>query len=195
MRNNVDWADSAVPVASSVNDSMSFSQAFAAARAEVGPGGAFEWHGQVYGTYYADEWNSMTSGERAEWGQHFNWDRYHSDYEAQHSHHHDHHHAHDYTHHDTADDDVAVVDYGSVSDGAGGQMDVAVVAVSGEVGYVVDVDQDGTADYIMQDVNNDGVIAQNEVTNVVDSDIAMQDLQDAHNDMLTDYMDDAGFYS
>ncbi len=38
-----------------VNDNMSFAEAFAAARAELGPGGVFEWHGQLYGTFYATE--------------------------------------------------------------------------------------------------------------------------------------------
>lgn len=67
------WADDQVHIATSVNDDMSFSEAFAAARSEVGPGGAFEWHGKIYGTYYADEWNNMTAEERAEYGSHFNW--------------------------------------------------------------------------------------------------------------------------
>ena len=54
--------------AHSVNDDMTFSEAFAAARAEVGPGGAFVWHGQVFGTYRADdpEWLNMTPEERLE---------------------------------------------------------------------------------------------------------------------------------
>ena len=47
-----------------VSDSMSFSEAFAAARAEVGPGGSFTWHGKVYGTYYKNEWDSMSSQEQ-----------------------------------------------------------------------------------------------------------------------------------
>ena len=47
-----------------VSDSMSFGEAFAAARAEVGPGGVFYWHGGVYGTYYADEWNAMTDEQK-----------------------------------------------------------------------------------------------------------------------------------
>lgn len=67
------WADDEVSVATSVNDDMSFSEAFAAARAEVGPGGAFEWHGGVYGTYTADEWNAMSAEERAEYNDHFSW--------------------------------------------------------------------------------------------------------------------------
>ena len=50
-----------IPVANSVNDSMSFREAFEAAREEVGPGGAFSWHGNVYSTYRSDdpEWVQM----------------------------------------------------------------------------------------------------------------------------------------
>ncbi len=54
-------------VATGVNDSMSFSQAFAAARQEVGPGGLFVWHGNTYGTYYANEWNAMTPEDREQY--------------------------------------------------------------------------------------------------------------------------------
>jgi len=54
-------------VATGVDDSMSFSEAFAAARAEVGPGGIFTWHGQEYGTYYKDEWDNMTAEEKDEY--------------------------------------------------------------------------------------------------------------------------------
>ena len=50
-------------IAHGVNDSMSFSEAFAAARHEVGPGGIFEWHGQAYGTYYSNEWDAMSDEE------------------------------------------------------------------------------------------------------------------------------------
>lgn len=57
-----------VKVATSINDDMSFNKAFASARAEVGAGGAFVWHGKVYGTYRGDdeEWQEMSSEERAE---------------------------------------------------------------------------------------------------------------------------------
>ena len=44
-----------------VDDNASFAEAFADARAQVGPGGAFEWRGHVYNTYYAEEWNNMFS--------------------------------------------------------------------------------------------------------------------------------------
>lgn len=60
-------ADSAteatLPVAQMHND-MSFGEAFAAARAEVGPGGVFIWHGGIYNTYTADEWNAMTPQQK-----------------------------------------------------------------------------------------------------------------------------------
>ena len=68
-----DWTDGEVPVASSVSDDMSFSEAFAAARTEVGSGGVFEWHGNVYSTFTEDEWNGMTAEQREEYGSHFNW--------------------------------------------------------------------------------------------------------------------------
>ena len=60
-----------IQVADSVNDDMTFSEAFAAARNEVGPGGAFVWHGHVYGTYRGDdpEWQEMSAEERTEHSQ------------------------------------------------------------------------------------------------------------------------------
>lgn len=51
-----------------------FSAAFGAARVEVGPGGVFEWHGNLYGTYTADEWNSMDSNARNEYAESIHWD-------------------------------------------------------------------------------------------------------------------------
>ncbi len=52
------------PVATCVNDDMSFGEAFAAARAEVGPGGFFVWEGAAYNTYYAEEWAAMSPEEQ-----------------------------------------------------------------------------------------------------------------------------------
>lgn len=48
------------PVADSVVASMDFDEAFAAARAEVGAGGFFEWNNEFYNTYYKEEWDSMS---------------------------------------------------------------------------------------------------------------------------------------
>ena len=52
-----------------VNDDMSFGEAFAAARAEVGPGGVFHWHGGIYNTYSADEWNNMSVEQKHDFAQ------------------------------------------------------------------------------------------------------------------------------
>lgn len=52
-----------------VNNDMSFGEAFAAARAEVGPGGVFHWHGGIYNTYSADEWNNMSVEQKHDFAQ------------------------------------------------------------------------------------------------------------------------------
>lgn len=106
---NPEWVDDQVQVATSVNDDMSFGEAFAAARAEVGPGGCFEWHGNVYGTYTADEWNSMTAEQRAEYSDHFSWN--HIDHSASNVAQHSTHSNNTSTQTETAsnDDDIEVV--------------------------------------------------------------------------------------
>lgn len=67
------WSDGEVPVAHGVNDDMSFTEAFNTARTEVGPGGAFEWHGNIYHTYNKAEWDNMSAEDKAAFGQHFSW--------------------------------------------------------------------------------------------------------------------------
>jgi len=53
------WNPNTAPMVSegTVNDEMSFSEAFGAARQELGAGGVFVWHGQYYGTFYENEMN------------------------------------------------------------------------------------------------------------------------------------------
>lgn len=62
--NDVNVHVSELPVATSVTDDMTPAEAFAAARAEVGPGGIYYYHGQAQGTYYESEWNSMSEDEK-----------------------------------------------------------------------------------------------------------------------------------
>jgi hypothetical protein len=57
------------PVAESVEDDMSFNEAFRTARNEVGPGGVFHWKGQLYNTYYREEWAAMSAEEQAQYEQ------------------------------------------------------------------------------------------------------------------------------
>lgn len=63
--------ESTLPVAQ-IHNEMSFGEAFAAARAEVGPGGVFIWHGGIYNTYTADEWNAMTPQQKNDFAHHVN---------------------------------------------------------------------------------------------------------------------------
>lgn len=64
---SLESASGSAPEATGVNDGMSFNEAFAAARAEVGAGGCFTWHGGVYGTYYATEWDAMSAEQKADY--------------------------------------------------------------------------------------------------------------------------------
>jgi hypothetical protein len=43
-------AENDIPVAN-ISDGLSFAEAFDQARAEVGPGGVFYWHGGIYNTF------------------------------------------------------------------------------------------------------------------------------------------------
>lgn len=52
-----------------VSDDMSFGEAFAAAREEVGAGGVFQWKGNLYNTYTEEEWDAMSASEKAEFAQ------------------------------------------------------------------------------------------------------------------------------
>lgn len=47
-----------------VDQNLSFADAFAEARHQVGTGGVFHWHGNVYSTFTAEEWDSLTPAER-----------------------------------------------------------------------------------------------------------------------------------
>ena len=63
-----DAAENGLKVAD-VDQGMSFGQAFATARAEVGPGGVFHWHGGIYNTYTEAEWNAMTVEQKHDFAQ------------------------------------------------------------------------------------------------------------------------------
>lgn len=52
-----------------VDEDLSFGEAFAQARAEVGPGGVFHWHGGIYNTYTASEWSNMTTAQKHDFAQ------------------------------------------------------------------------------------------------------------------------------
>lgn len=155
-----------VPVATTVNDDMTFNEAFAAARAEVGAGGVFEWHGKNFNTYYAEEWEGMSSEEKQEFLASIA-DRENAAVADI----------------DTADvpttANVAVVDAGSSDDDVrvigvyeenvdGQEVFVGAMEIGGDNVMVIDIDHDGEFDFAVVDVNGDGAITDNEIGNISD---------------------------
>ena len=200
-----------VAVATGVSDDMSFSEAFAAARAEVGPGGVFEWHGGVYGTYYADEWNAMTAEERDAWSDNFNWESRTQEPGSQGTHYADNHSVDpvtpdvpeepDPTPAPTPEPEIEVL--GVVHDEETGAT-MAGYTVDDNLAVFVDVDSDNVVDLVAYDANGDQQFSADEIVDVSDQHIAMSDLPGvdpaadslADND-LPDYVNDAdtgGYY-
>lgn len=181
-----------VPAATSVNDSMSFSEAFAAARSEVGAGGVFEWHGKTYNTFYAEEWDSMSPAQRNSFfaAAAGNEVAVHTTDEV----------ADVQVVEDTADNEVRVI---GVYEDTIGENDVYLGAMEvGDEGVLlVDIDKDGVFDFAVADENHDGVIEEGEIADISAANISVEDfaaraaMQDA-DDLLSsndmpDYMNDA----
>ncbi len=204
-----EWSTGSVSVATGVTDSMSFSEAFATARAEVGAGGAFEWNGNVYGTYYADEWNNMTAEEKADYNRQFNWgaidttnnEQIVNEIEA------------------TADTsipepeindefiaeesqetfeateveteaEVEIEVLGIINDAETGATAVPLI-VDGEPVVLVDIDEDPEMDIMIADINHNVEIEENEILDISEYDISIDDiescLEEDYNDSAVDY--------
>ncbi len=191
-----------------VDDNASFSEAFADARAQVGPGGAFEWRGHVYNTYYAEEWNNMSAEERAEYQSKIDYATIAGDtsnnvveetpYVEQNSMASN----TEMVDNDTESDSVKVLGVEAVEDEYGNQMTIAAIEVEGEQALLVDVDNDGTMDALIVDENYDNQIdPNNEIFDIEDCNIETNDLMQmsmeqnevyyASNDGMPDYMNDA----
>ena len=152
-----------------VNDEMSFSEAFASARKQVGAGGVFEWRGKQYGTYYKTEWDSMSQAEK---------DRYAAnvfgtssskssttpDQEQL---------QHDIPPENLADNSQSpvsgedikgeLVGVQTVTDENGNPMTIVAAKINGHNSVFVDADVDGYVDVAAMDANSDGVLDDNEV--------------------------------
>lgn len=56
-----------IPLVSELDrNDMTFENAFQQARGEMGAGHYFEWHGQLYNTYFKEEWEGMSPGDHKE---------------------------------------------------------------------------------------------------------------------------------
>lgn len=200
--------DGSISVATHVNDNMTFNEAFATARHEVGAGGAFEWHGNVYSTYYAEEWHGMTEEQQ---------DNYYSHVmDTPVSAHAD---THDtaevvavnhsqaqtaanetaYTGETGTENNIEVEVLGVTHDEDSG-ANVVSMSVGGHNAIMVDVDNDENIDILAVDVNDDGQLTENEVADVSDQGMTIGQFGGvdnpacnlyATNDNLPDYTNDA----
>jgi len=189
-----------------VDDSASFAEAFADARAQVGPGGAFEWRGHVYNTY-EEEWNNMSAEARAEYQQKIDYETISGDTTEPTSTVADQHTMASDTEmidEQSDGDSIKILGVEAVVDAEGNPMTVAAIEVEGEQALLVDVDNDGTMDALIADDNCDGQIdPYQEIYDISDCGIETNDLmqgmaaeQDpntymAYNDDMPDYMNDA----
>lgn len=164
-------AEQAIADADTQYDNMSFREAFDAARAELGAGGVFRWHGNIYNTYTAEEWNAKTAKEQDDFAEQVgaeisaedvdtdvsivsnnNVNTNESAVSEQ---------AAETT--ENADDDVRVLGYGDVTLDNGRTITVEELEVNGQRVAVIDVDQDGEADLAMTDLNNNQQMDEGEV--------------------------------
>lgn len=186
--------DNGMKVAENIDESLSFKDAFNAAREQVGPDGVFHWHGNVYSTHTEAEWNSMTPQERSEFV-HNATPEYsnaaaeqpvHEQAHAAQAHHTAAHHeatAHNARHeaednedvavhtNDGGDDDVQIVGVEEVTLADGSVATMATTHVDGHEVYMVDVDHDGVFDVAAMDANANGQLEEGELMDISQHDI------------------------
>ena len=178
VENNAEQAETAE--ADIQYDNMSFREAFDAARAELGAGGVFRWHGNIYNTFTAEEWNAKTAKEQDDFAEQVGAEISAEDVDTS-----------DLaeteqrvetegdsdvsivsnsvTYEQTsettenANDDVRVLGYGDVTLDNGQTVTVEELEVNGQRVAVIDVDQDGEADLAMTDLNHNQQMDEGEV--------------------------------
>ena len=65
--------DEEIPIASNVDDNMNFQDALNAAREEVGGDGVFCWNGNLFATFYDQQWENMSNDEKEAFVGHILW--------------------------------------------------------------------------------------------------------------------------
>ena len=168
-------------------DDLSFREAFDTARAEMGPGGVFTWRGNLYNTYTAAEWQSMSDAKKEQFTEEVAPEISAQDIDES-------------TISDiakpqaveddpdvsiandpvekpelttasnntegkeeNADDDVRIVGFGDVTLEDGRVITVQEMDFNGQRVAVIDLDHDGTADIAMSDLNNNRQMDEGEV--------------------------------
>ena len=195
--------DNGMKVADNIDESLSFKDAFNAAREQVGPDGVFHWHGNVYSTHTEAEWNSMTPQERNEFV-HNATPEYsnaaaeqpvHEQAHAAQAHHTAAHHeatAHNARHeaednedvavhtNNGGDDDVQIVGVEEVTLADGSVATMATTNVDGHEVYMVDVDHDGVFDVAAMDANANGQLEEGELMDISEHNIHVASVSNTH---------------
>ena len=168
----------------SVEGCQSFREAFQSARAELGAGGVFRWHGNIYNTYTAEEWNAMSKEEKNLFAQRvkpevsaadidtnqITKEESTADEDVQVASVQEEDHvanaqvvAEEASEVTSDDDDVRVIGYGDVNLADGRSVTVEELEINGQRVAVIDVDKDGVGDFAMSDLNHNNRADEGEV--------------------------------
>lgn len=160
-----------------VDDSLSFAEAFQTARTEIGAGGVFHWRGHIFNTYTAEEWTAMSNEDKKLFAQQVKPEVSPADIDT-----------HQLAESSSADvtvaeasadddvqivqtaaddqtdnDDVRVIGFGDVDLPNGQSITVQELEVNGRRVAIVDIDQDGQPDLAMSDLNGNHQMDEGEV--------------------------------
>lgn len=200
--------DPSLKVATDINDSDTFAQAFADARAQVGTPGVFEWKGNLYSTYTAEEWDNLGPKGRSDYASNFAWDRIdHTNspvYAAADPSEYDNEEIEvmsdeelnnintnpdTYLAHEEISVEPEVEVLGIAYDEVSG-ANAAGVSVDGNEVVLIDVDGDLVYDYIAGDIDGDGQISDEEIVDISSDNFSIYDLDQATNNGITSTLAD-----
>ena len=153
-----------------VSDDMSFDEAFASARKQVGAGGVFEWRGKLYGTYYKNEWDAMSQADKDQYAANvFGTPQAKVHNEKK-----------DMPEVGSGEDGKYNIQqvYGAttVTDDDGNPMTMVEAKVTGHNAILCDINQDDKIDAMVIDANDDGQITEDEIIPVPQGSVLVSEL-------------------
>lgn len=166
--------DAVADIAHNVSDSMSFGEAFSTARAEVGSGGVFVWHGNYYSTYTAEEWDVMDANDRHNYAESVNAAFGQSSPNREHDTTQDLESAQESS--DSNEPEIRVLTVSAIDNNDGTETYVGSALVNGHYSEFQDLDGDGLVDQLLVDVNDNGIVDDNEVLPTQGSGLTVGDL-------------------
>ncbi|MDE6321068.1 MAG: hypothetical protein K2L93_02100 [Muribaculaceae bacterium] len=159
-------------MATNVTDDMSFAQAFAAARAELGTGGVFEWHGNLYNTYTVEEWNAMGEAQQNQFANNISYGGGEQPVDPIPA-----------ESHIAQEPSVTIVEPAEPQVQVLGveynpdlEANIAEVMIDDQQVYLIDVNDDDLFDVAVADLNNDGELQADEISDVSELNITVDDL-------------------